>query len=231
MILTAHQPAYLPWLGYFDKLIRSDIFIFLDTVQYEKNSFINRNRIKTPQGAIWLTVPIKTKGHTHSTVLETQIRNSENWRKKHLKSIFLNYKKAPRSEECYPKLEILYQQEHELLADLCFEHLRFWLKEMKIEKNIVRSSRLPISSKKSDLILDLCKYFSANHYISGPLGKNYIKEEDFLQAGISIEYQNYQHPKYPQLWGSFLTGMSIVDYWLNTNQYWLITRGERNQIF
>ena len=105
MILSAHQPAYLPWLGYFDKIIKSDVFVFLDTVQFEKNSFINRNKIKTPQGSVWLTVPVKLKGHLDVPLLKIEIDHKINWQKNHLKSIYLNYKKAPHYKEGYFKIE------------------------------------------------------------------------------------------------------------------------------
>jgi hypothetical protein len=228
MILSAHQPAYLPWLGYFDKILKSDVFIFLDSVQFEKNSFSNRNKIKTPQGAIWLTVPVRTKGHLHLSMTETGIDNTNDWRKNHLKSIFLNYKKAPRFEECYSKLEALYQKEYPFLADLCWDHLMFWLAEMKVMKKIVRSSQLALTGKKSELIEELCKDFRAAHYLSGALGKQYLNEERFSEAGITIEYQQYEHPVYEQLWGDFLPNLSIVDFWMNSSDYRLLT-GERNE--
>ena len=95
----------------------------------------------------------------------------------------------------------------------------------------MRSSELPITSKKSDLILDLCRYFQADRYISGALGKNYLEEVRFKEAGISIEYQDYQHPVYPQLWGEFLPYMSIVDFWMNTQAYWLITGESKDDFF
>lgn len=227
MILTAHQPAYIPWLGYFDKIFKSDIFIFLDSVQYEKNSFTNRNKIKTPQGEMWLTVPVMTKGHIDKTLAETQIDNKQNWGKKHLNSIFMNYKKAPYFNELYPKLENLYHQEHELLSVMCFEHLVFWLHELGIEKQIVKSSELNIESKKSDLILDLCKHFQADRYISGAMGKNYICEESFTTNNIMVEYQEYKHPVYPQLWGEFLPYMSILDFCMNSSEYYLLTGGKQ----
>jgi hypothetical protein len=231
MILTAHQPAYLPWLGYFDKLLRSDIFIFLDTVQFERNSFINRNKIKTPQGSVWLTVPVKLKGHLDVPLSEIAIDSKIAWKKNHLKSIYLNYKKSPDFEKSYSKIEGLYQKDYELISELCWDQLGFWLREMGIEKTIVRSSELPISSKKSDLIIDLCRYFQADHYISGALGQNYLEEERFQEAGITIEYQDYRHPVYPQLWGGFLPYMSIVDFWMNTHEYWLITGESKDDFF
>lgn len=222
MILSAHQPAYLPWLGYFEKLIRSDVFVFMDTVQYEKNSYINRNRIKTAQGPIWLTIPVKSKGHITSSLLETEIDNRQHWKEKHLKSIWLNYKKAPRFDYCYPRLETLYAEEDELLADLCFRHLAFWLEEINVERRIVRLGTLPIDSRKSDLVFDICKYFGADRYISGALGMNYLDENKFDAAGIRIEYQVYKQPVYQQLHGEFMPNLSILDFWMNTDRLDLI---------
>jgi len=225
MILSAHQPAYLPWLGYFDKLARSDVFVYLDTVQYEKNSFTNRNRIKTPQGNQWLTVPVKTKGHTSSTLTETEIDNSQDWRGKHLRAIQLNYRKALRFAQCYPKLEALYMEEFLLLSELCYRHLGFWLGELGIERRIVRSSTLSITSRKSDLVFDLCRHFGANHYLSGALGRDYLDEPKFAAAGIHVEYQAYSHPVYPQLYGGFSPYMGVIDYWMNVDDSSLISAG------
>ena len=118
MIVTAHQPAYLPWLGYFDKIARADVFVFLDDVQFEKNSFINRNKIKTAQGGQWLTIPVRSKGHTDDTLRTTRVNAEVPWREKHLKAVALNYKKAPFFEQRYPKLESLYNSDEELLSEL-----------------------------------------------------------------------------------------------------------------
>ena len=119
MIISIHQPAYLPWLGYFDKIIKSDIFIYLDTVQLEKNSYSYsyRNKIKTPQGSAWLTIPLKMKGHTNRAIKDVLIDNSQQWKKKHLKNIFFNYKKATFFDELYPKIEELYKQDFDLFSD------------------------------------------------------------------------------------------------------------------
>src|SRR5580704_11293436 len=107
MMLSAHQPAYLPWLGYFHKIAQADVFVYLDSVQYEKNSYINRNQIKTPQGASWLTIPVKTKGHMGGSLRTTNIDDSQPWRSKHLKSIEMNYRKASRFDLCFPKIQAL----------------------------------------------------------------------------------------------------------------------------
>jgi len=218
MILTINQSAYLPWLGYFDKIIRSDLFVLLDSVQYGKNSFINRNRIKTMNGPIWLTVPVRLKGHTSQILKDTEIDNRRNWQAKHLKSIFYNYRKANRFGQLYPKLEILYKNKYSLLSDLCYDHLKFWLNELNIRTKTVCSSDLSLKSKKSDLMLEICKHFGANCYLSGPFGKDYLNEKEFQKAGIDIEYQSYQHPVYPQLYGDFIPNMGVVDFCMNTTQ-------------
>lgn len=215
MILSAHQPAYLPWLGYFDKIARADVFVYLDTVQFEKNSFINRNQIKTPQGSLWLTIPVKTKGHTSKSLFTTEIDDSQPWRIKHLKSIEMNYRKAPRFEECFPKIQALLTIPESNLAEYCLHQLRFWLGELAIDTRIVRSSELPITSAKSDLVLDLCQYFGAQHYLSGALGRDYLVEDDFSKAGIGIEYQSFKSPVYPQLWGDFIPYLGILDWWMS----------------
>src|SRR2546430_8841131 len=201
MILTAHQPAYLPWLGYFDKIARADLFVYLDTVQFEKNSFINRNRIKTPQGEQWLTVPVRVKGHISSTLRDMQTDSTQPWRAKHFKSIEMNYSRATHFRRLLPRLETLLAVDGLCLADLCFLQLRIWLEELGITTPLVRSSELAISSTKSNLILDGCRNFSATRYLSGALGKGYLVEKDFGDAGIAIEYQEFKHPTYPQLWG------------------------------
>lgn len=216
LTLSAHQPAYLPWLGYFDKITRADVFVYLDTVQFEKNSFINRNQIKTSQGPLWLTIPVKIKGHTSGSLRTTEIDEGQPWRTKHLKAIEMNYRKAARFDECFPKIESLLTMPESNLADYCFQQLCFWINELGIDTRIVRSSALLITSTKSNLILDLCQHFGTEQYLSGALGRDYLIEEDFSKAGIAIEYQNFKSPVYSQLWGAFIPNLGILDWWMNT---------------
>jgi WbqC-like protein family len=218
MILSAHQPAYLPWLGYFDKIARADVFVYLDTVQFEKNSFINRNKIKTPHGASWLTIPVKTKGHMRGSLRTTQIDDSQPWRSRHLKSIQANYGRAPRFEECFPKLQELLAIRESNLAEFCLHQLRFWLAEFRIDTRVVRSSELTISSSKSQLALDLCHQLGAHRYLSGMLGRDYLIEADFIKAGIALEYQSFDSTVYPQLWGDFIPDLCVLDWWMNVSE-------------
>jgi hypothetical protein len=95
--------------------------------------------------------------------------------------------------------------------------------ELGVTKKILRSSEVPVTSRKSDLVKDLCMHFGADRYISGTLGRQYLQEDEFTRSGIAVEFQEYRHPVYPQLWGAFLPGMSIVDLWMNTGDYRLVT--------
>jgi len=223
MILTAHQPAYLPWLGYLEKIMRSDYYVFLDSVQFEKNSFINRNKIKTPNGAIWLTVPVISKGHTDTTMLDLKIDKRGNWQRKHINAISLNYKKAPYYNEVMTAIEPFYNKDYDTLVDLCYEYTKFWLQYLKINTKIVKLSELGIKSEKSQLVFDICKKLDAKQYISGALGKNYLDTKAFLDAGIEVIYQDYKPQEYPQLWGNeFLPYMSVLDFVMNTKEFGLI---------
>lgn len=220
--MSAHQPAYLPWLGYFDKIKRSDVFIFLDTVQYEKNSFTNRNKIKTQNGPIWLSVPVIKTDHFDKTMREMPIDKNSHWQRKHLNSIQQSYSKAPHFKELMPKLQDLYAKDYDNIVDATWDHLIFWLDVLDIHTKIIKSSSLDVSSKKSDFVFDLCRAVNADYYISGALGKDYLDIEKFERAGIKVEFQDYQHPIYPQLFGEFLPDMGVVDFAMNADDYSVI---------
>lgn len=215
MIVSAHQPAFLPWLGYFDRIARSDVFVFLDDVQFEKNSFTNRNRIKTDKGLAWLTIPVKHKGHISRTMLSTEISDESPWRRKHLGTIAQAYRQAAHFQETFSRLENAYKIEESNLAALCHAQLTLWLAALAIPTRVVRMSELGLSEKKSDLVLELCKSLDATKYISGALGRNYLELEKFAAASIAVEFQDYAHPVYRQLHGAFVPNLSIVDAWMN----------------
>lgn len=216
MIVSAHQPAHLPWLGYLDKIARSDVFVFLDDVQFEKNSFTNRNRIKTPQGVGWLTVPLLARGHMTGTIRDLRIDESRPWREKQIKTIAGAYRRAPAFTEVFPAVAAWIGDPTDHFADYCWNQLKGWLEHAAIGTRIVRSSDLGVTERKSDLVLELCRRLGADHYLSGALGRGYLDEASFAAAGITIEYQDFRHPTHPQLWGEFVSCLSAVDAWMNT---------------
>lgn len=211
MILTAHQPAYLPWLGYFHKVALADVFVVLDSVQYEKNSFINRNKIKTSNGEAWLTIPVEMKGHLSRKIMDVQIDSQTNWRKKHWNSLLLNYKKAKYFDHYADFFEQYYRAEACSLCEFIDISTEFFLKELSIAPHIQKLSEINIVSRKQGLIVDLCKATHANAFVFGAQGRDYVTLELFKENKIKIYFQEYSPACYAQLWGGFAQYMSIVD--------------------
>lgn len=220
MIVSINQPAYLPWLGYFHRIAISDIHIVLDHVQFEKNSFVNRNKIRTNNGWTWLTVPVKTKGRFGELPInKLEIDNSTNWRQKHWATVKQNYSKAPHFHLYSDFFEDIYRRDWNLLNDLCRETNAYILSVLDIDTKIIESSALHPQEKKSALILELCRVTSASVYYSGIMGKDYLREEEFNANGIAVRYQNFQPYPYPQLQGGeFVPFMSILDLLFNCGE-------------
>ena len=215
MILTAHQPVYLPWLGLFHKIALSDMFCVFDDVQYLKKDWNNRNRIKTNSGALWLTVPVLTSGHREKSIREIRINNTIGWRRKHWDTILFAYKKAPYFSRYADFFEDLYKKEWDSLVKLNDYILFYLFKEIGISVKICRASDEKFEGVKSDLVLDMCKKLGADVYIFGALGRDYAEMDKFEQAGIKIYFQDYHHPEYPQLYDKFVPYMSVIDLLFN----------------
>ncbi len=215
MILTAHQPVYLPWLGLFHKIALADNFVWFDDVQYQKKDWNNRNKIKTKNGPIWLTVPVLSKKHFEKKVGRIKINNDLPWAKKHLKSIQFSYSKSKYFDYYYEFFKNVYNKKWIFLSDLNLHILKFFLKELKIEVPIVKLSDLKISGQKSDLVLNMCKQLKAKIYIFGGEGKNYADQEKFRGSGVEPIFQEYNHPEYQQMHGDFISHLSIIDLLFN----------------
>ena len=221
MNVSIHQPQYLPWLPLLLKIEQSDLFIFLDNVDFQKNGLQNRNQIKSSQGPIWLTVPTYHK--LGQKINDVKIDNSKNWRKKHWQSIQLCYRNAPFFK-CYAKdLEVIYINEWSSLSDLNIETTNMLMKWMGIKTPIIRSSQMKAAGKASDLIHNLCVEVGATSYISGIGGKEYLNSETFLNSNIDLFYKSYSLPKkYPQLFNQsgFFNDLSVIDILFNCGQDW-----------
>lgn len=217
MIVSINQPAYIPWLGYFHRIAMSDLHIVLDHVQFEKNSFTNRNQVKTSNGFCWLTVPVKTKNRFNNlSIKSVEIDNSTNWCMKHWRTIHQSYGKAPYFKEHSSFFESIYQCKWHYLYELCYEINVYLLNVLGICTPLKLSSEMHPQGIKNEMILDLCKKTGADMYLSGSFGKKYIHKELFEISGIKVEYQNYQHPQYYQHKGKkFEPYMSIIDLLFN----------------
>jgi len=215
MILTAHQPVYLPWLGLFHKIALAETFVYFDQVQYLPKDWMNRNKIRTKSGSIWLTVPVLRKGYRDLKTSEIEINNSINWQKKHFRSISLNYKKSPYFENYIPFFEDVYSRKWKFLGDLNEYMLKWFLDELGIKVNFLNSNDFKFQGEKSSLILDMCKELNASTYIFGMLGKDYADVQEFEKNNIGLIFQNYNHPKYSQLYREFISYMSVIDLLFN----------------
>lgn len=216
MIVAIHQPNFLPWLGYFYKIAKCDTFVLLDNVQYTKNSFINRNKIKTPEGELWLTVPVKVKGRFGQLIKDVEIDNIVDWRKKHLRTLEMNYKRAKFFEQVFSRLKaVYYVNDWDNLCELNIRLLEEVLSILKLEKKLVRASELNVEGESTRLLINIVKAVGGNVYLSGFGGAKYQEEELFKQAGIALEYYDFKHPVYPQLWSDFVPNLSVIDLLFN----------------
>ena len=215
MILSAHQPAYLPWLGLFHKISLADKFIFFDRVQYVPRDWISRNQIKTQQGPLMLTVPVLEMGHRDKTIAEIVINNDLPWGRKHWKSLYLNYGAAPHFKRYADFFEEAYKKEWVFLADLNLYMLAWFLEVLGIKVPIERARSYHFQGSKSDLVLDMCVQLGADVYVFGEQGKDYADIDAFSAKGVCPVFQSYKHPVYAQLHRDFTPYMSIVDLLFN----------------
>lgn len=209
------QPTYLPWCGYFGLMQAVDIFIFLDSVQFAKRSWQQRNQIKTPQGARWLTVPVATKGKREQLICEAELDRTSYFTGKHRKSIESNYAKAVGFKDFAPALLARFEGPT-LLADLNIGIIEQCCMLLGIERQLLRSSQMQGRGSKADLLASLCKEVGATEYISVPGSRDYLdKSRAFEDIDVHVRYFNYRHPEYPQLFGDFLPYMSVIDLLFN----------------
>ena len=214
MIVAVHQPQYLPWLGYFEKIMTADAFCYLDNVQYKKNEWQNRNRIKTVDGWQWLTVPVSYR--FPQKINDVMVNNLVNWKKKHRQALQTNYRRAPFFEEYFPIFEELYARDWELISDLNI----YLIEKLRVVLNLhhkpaVVASNLDLRDDPSDRLIDICRFFGADTYLSGQDGANYMDLDRFKQCGIRVMFQDFQHPEYPQLFKGFQSHLSIIDLLFN----------------
>lgn len=213
MKIAIHQPNFLPWLGYFYKMSHCDLFLLLDHVQYEKNGPINRVKIKTSQGEAWLTVPVKQKFPQH--INETELVNFSEQRLKIIKTIQLNYQKANYFDFLFPELKEMLEKDWKYLLELNNELILLLKRKLDIRTTLDSASHYAVSAKSTDLIIQLCRAKNADTYLSGQGGRNYQDEKMFASAKIKLEYSDFTHPVYPQLWNDFVPGLSTIDLLFN----------------
>jgi len=218
MIVSINQPGYLPWLGYFDRIARSDRHVVLDHVTLGKDGMVNRNKIRTPQGHQLLTVPIKNRGGGQP-ICEIETALDKPLHVTHLRAIQNNYARAPHFAKHMVFFERVYRQDWLLLSSLMAEITQYVLDEWNIKTPLVCSSKLQARGTKSDLNLNLCLELGATVYLSGPFGRDYLDIPSFEKHGIEVRFHDYQHPTYPQAWPGFEPFMTAIDALMNCAEF------------
>jgi hypothetical protein len=210
------QSNYIPWKGYFDLIAAVDEFIIYDDMQYTRRDWRNRNQIKTPQGLQWLTVPVQVKGKYEQKINETTIDGSD-WQPTHWKTIIQNYSRAKYFKEISSLLEALYIENtytHLSKLNRCF--LETICNYLEINTTISDSSDFNLVDGKTERLADLCRQANGSEYISGPSARDYIEQQIFEDMGIVLTWFDYSgYIEYPQLWGEFTHGVTILDLLFN----------------
>lgn len=213
MITFVHQPEYLPWLGFFDKLAKCDVFIVYDDAQYVHGSFQNRNKIRTIQGWRWLTVPIK---HNHPQMIKDVKIAGDQWKQEHLRIIKLNYEKAPYFRDYFPILEKAFAVNYEFLIELDLNLIEIIADSLGFKIKFARSSSFSYQgTEKNEKLISLCKQLGAETYLSGSGGRTYVNENEFSNDGVKVIWHSYNHPTYKQNYKGFEPYMSIIDLLFN----------------
>lgn len=216
MIAAIHQPNFVPWIGYFYKIYKADVFVILDDVQYIKNSFINRNRIKTPTGEQWLTIPVKHSGFFGQNINEVEIQDPLRTFSKIKSTLRLNYCKAPFYNEVIEIIEPIFNPETTQIAVLNEALIRAIVNFLEINTPILRSGDLEnIVGESSERLVNICITVGADVYLAGFGSKKYQDSEVFENKGISSTIYKFKHPVYRQQWKDFIPSMSILDLLFN----------------
>jgi hypothetical protein len=216
MIVAISQPTFLPWLGYFNLIAMADIFVLLDTVQFEKQSWQSRNRVRTTQGEIqWLSVPVSDQP------LSTPIRdiriapNPLGWRRKQVKTIEQHLRRAPFLKEAESLYQTILDESaaHILLAEMNIDFIKSVTHALGLGTQLIRCSELPVSGARADLLLDVCRHFGAVTYLSNAGSSVYLEasRKEFAAAGVKIVYQQWLHPEYTQTGAGFVSHLSCID--------------------
>lgn len=217
-MVAAHQPGYLSNLAFFYKMARTDVFVLADDVQYTTNHLINRAKIKTAAGATWLTVPVLTKGRAGQLINQVQINPGHDWRKKHWKNLMMNYNHAAYFELYFEFFENLYRKEWRYLIDLNLETIDYLAARLNLRPRIVLSSSLNVRQCGREWLMKIMEKLAADVYLTESAFQAYLSREDFAKRGLQLNFMAYRDPIYHQMFGEFISGLSVIDLLFNEGE-------------
>ncbi|MDP8213177.1 MAG: WbqC family protein [Candidatus Zapsychrus exili] len=212
------QPTFLPWLGYFDLIDYADIFVFLDNVQFEKQTWQQRNRIRTNKGLEWITTPVLIKGRFGQEIKDVKINQTVS-PSKIIKQLQHNYSRSAYFKDFFDEFVLIFEHAYAIgnLCDLNIEIIKWLCTKLSLSANFVRSSQLKVSGKRSELLVDILKKIGSKHYISPTGSLAYLNEEYrfFEERSVSVFYKDYDHPEYTQAYKPFTANASCIDLLFN----------------
>ncbi len=215
MILAAHQPCYLPKLSFFYKMARADIFVLTDDFQYTTHNFVNRTQIKTVNGRAWLTVPVLTKGPIES-IRETLVESSQNWQRKHWRTLSVNYTYSAYFEQYADFFKDIYLfKRWNYLIDLNLELIEFAKRSLNLSTRIVLSSDLNLKDKGNALLANMSTTLDCTTFLADREFENYLDKKLFSKKKVELNFLTFKTPEYYQLFGNFISDLSIVDLLFN----------------
>jgi hypothetical protein len=209
MRVTIHQPQFLPWLGYLDKIDQADLFIMLDTVQFKKNEWQNRNRIRTAKGWQWLTVPVLQ--HFGQRIDEVLINPTVTWKAQHLRALDMHYARAPYRDPYLDQLHELYSAPWNKLSELNKATVRWLLEAYGITTPVHSAADYSARDEATDRLIDLCRAVGATQYLAGAGAERYMDKPRFESSGVRLDTQVFQHPIYRQVYEPFEPNLSALD--------------------
>lgn len=213
------QPTYLPWVGYFDMIDQCDLFVLLDCVQFDRRSWQQRNRVKTANGEVWLTVPVLSKGRRDQKIADVEIDRAGEFPSKHVRTLQHGYGKAAGAPTYLDGVKAALEAPAMHLAELNIRAIEWLCTAFGITTPLIRSSTLPAEGHRVDRLLSICKAVDATTYVSPRGSRPYIDVDNrFADHGVTLRYHAYDHPRYRQLHGEFLSHMSAVDLLLNEGE-------------
>ncbi len=218
MILSIHQPDYIPWIGFFYKVSRSDCLVYLDDVQFSNQAAHNFNYIKTAQDPFRLKIPVDY--HFGDTINQVRTKDELSWKQKHLKTLEYNYSKAPFFKETFPEFENILNRHYCDISEFNIAMNNMILKGFNISTKLERSSNLNIKTKREQKVIDICLKMGSNTYLSGQGAKAYQIKENFNKNGIELLYLDYDPIKYAQIGKPFLPKLSVIDFIFNCGFDW-----------
>ncbi len=216
MVLAAHQPNYLPWLGFFHKMARCDVFVLLDDVQYARRSYTARCLVKQADSAKhWLSVPVLKTGRYDQKISSVEILNDAPWQHDHRRTLEACYSRSPHFAAHKELLDLAYSKSWDNLCEMNTALITKLAAQLELKPRIVKLSELGIDAHSTELLVALCRKLGADTYRSGPSGKKYLDADKFAHAGITLDVFQYWPKPYPQLWGDFVPGLSVIDMLVN----------------